>query len=108
MPASNAPGKSRQLVGGKRVQVPPQVRSVRDMIRRHLALDRLTIKWDLSRMLGITPDAAHYIMTHKHAIAPRRIEQFIAGMKLDDFDAHELRYQAAIEAGWQLNKGAKL
>ena len=72
------------MVGGRRVVVPPQVRSVRDMIRRHLALDKRTIKWDLSKMLGVTPDAAHYIMSHKHAISPLRIEQIIAGMKLDD------------------------
>ena len=37
-----------------------------------------------------------------------RLDRIIDGLKLDDFDAYELRLAGAIEAGWQLHKGQPL
>lgn len=72
------------------------------MIREHLYFEKLTIKYDLSRMLSIAPISANTLMTKKFPLAPQHIDAFIDAMKLDKEDALTLRLQGAIESGWQL------
>lgn len=96
------------LIGMRRIVPKDRPKTVRDIIRRHLALDRLSIKGDLANMLGMHPVSAAALMGKKYAIAPQYIDRFITEMKLDEFDAHELRLAGAIEAGWQLHKGRRL
>lgn len=86
----------------------PKGMTARDIIRRHLRLERLTIKGDLSRVLSLKPQSTASLMTKKFPLTPHHIEAIIRGLKLDDFDAYELRRQAAIEAGWRIDLGHKL
>ena len=86
----------------------PKGMTARDIIRRHLRLERLTIKGDLSRVLSLKPQSAASLMTKKFPLTPHHIEAIVRGLKLDDFDAYELRRQAAIEAGWRIDLGHKL
>ena len=102
---------TRPVIVGRRLVVPKGPKTARAIIRRHLALDRKTITYDLSAMLGISQSGAKSLMVKSFPLAPlapQHIDRIIDEMKLDDFDAYELRFQAALEAGWQLNKGAKL
>ena len=78
-------------------------RSVRDIIRRHLYHNRMTIKGDLSRILGLTPGGAATLMTKTHDLPARQIDQFCNAMSLDDFDRTELHRQAAREAGFRID-----
>jgi len=99
---------TKPVVVGRRIVVPTGPKTARAIIRRHLALERMTITYDLSAILGISKQGAKSLMTKRFPLAPQHIDKFIVKMKLDDFDAFELRFQAALEAGWQLNIGAKL
>ena len=94
---------TQPIVCGRRISVQTSgVKTVRSIIREHLRYAGLTIKHDLARMLGITPVGAASLMTKKHPLAPQHIDVFIEAMKLDEFDALELRLRGAIEAGWQV------
>ena len=99
---------TRPVIVGRRLVVPKGPKTARAIIRRQLALDRKTITYDLSAMLGISQSGAKSLMVKSFPLAPQHIDRIIDEMKLDEFDAYELRFQAALEAGWQLNKGAKL
>lgn len=98
----------KPVVAGRRLVVPTRVRTVRDKIREYLAFEHLTIKHDLSRMLGISPVGAASLMTKRFPLAPQHIDAIVDGLRLDEFDAHELRLMGAIEAGWQLHIGEHL
>lgn len=96
----------RRYAAGRRVQVPKTVRTARDLIRRHLReegrdLRSLAVPWN------VKPESVKYIMHHRRPLAPQHIDAFIESLKLDEFDALELRIQGAIEAGWQIRKIAK-
>lgn len=95
--------KTQPVLGGRRIVTPSDtVRTVRHIMREHLAFHRMTFTYDLSAMLGIANRSAVTMMNKKYPIAPQHIDAFIEGMKLDEFDALELRLQGAIEYGWQL------
>lgn len=82
----------------------PQVRTARDLLRRHLREEGLTISRDLARAWGIRGDNARQTMTRTHwPLSVRRIELAIALLQLDEFDAQELRLAAARDAGWRLD-----
>ena len=93
---------TKPVVIGRRISVQTGVKTVRSIMREHLRESHMTIKGDLARILGITAVGAASLMTHKNPLAPQHIDAFIEGMKLDDFDALELRLLGAIEAGWQV------
>lgn len=98
----------RPVVVGRRLAVPSNPKTTRALIRRHLALDKKTITHDLSAILGMREQSAKALMTKQFPLAPQHIDRIIDGLKLDDFDAYELRLAGAIEAGWQLHKGQPL
>ncbi|HEX8586159.1 MAG TPA: hypothetical protein VF680_17335 [Allosphingosinicella sp.] len=83
---------------------PTGPRTVRSIMREHLRFHGLDIHNDLSRILGVTPLYAGTLMRNRHnaAIVPERVELFIEAMKLDSFDATELRLYGAREDGWKL------
>lgn len=84
---------------------PGNPRTVRAIMREHLRFAKMDIYNDLSRILGVSGLYAGTLMRRqKYAIVPSRIDRFIEAMQLDEFDANELRWQGAIEAGWKLNK----
>lgn len=89
---------------GRKIKVKKSPRSVRDIIRRHLREEGKTIVHDLAKWWQMHPRSAYRLMyKHERTFTPTYIEAVIAGLKLDEFDANELRLLAAIEAGWQLN-----
>ena len=94
---------ARKRVIKRWLVVLPTKKTVRNLIREHLAFERKTIKQDFSRMLGIAEQSAASMMTKTYPLAPQHIDAFIEGMKLDEWDANELRLQGAIESGWQIN-----
>lgn len=83
------------------------VRTARDLMRRHLREERLTIR-SLCPTWNMHENSVYRRFYDKRPFTPQMIDGFIELAKLDEFDAYELRLQAAIEAGWQLNTGAKL
>lgn len=93
----------RKRVLKRWMKVNPSLRTVRAIMREHLAFARMTITGDLSSMLGLTPDSARSFMTKTNPIAPQYVDLFIERMKLDEWDANELRLRGAIEAGWQID-----
>lgn len=100
--------RARPIVAGRRAVYYRGTRSVRSIIREHLRFHKMTIKGDLARILRISPIGAASLMTKKHPLAPQQVDAFIEEMKLDEFDAYELRLLGAMEAGWQLNKGERI
>ena len=94
-------GRTR-YAAGRRVQVPKQVRTARDLIRRHMReeghnMTALAAPWN------VQPATVKTIMHHGRPLAVQHIEAAIEFLKLDEFDALELRLQAAIDAGWKLD-----
>lgn len=57
---------------------------------------------DLAGPWNVRPATVKTIMHHGRPLAPQHIDAFIEFLKLDEFDALELRIQGAIEAGWQI------
>lgn len=93
----------RRYAAGRRVRVPPQVRSVRDILRRHLR-DEGYNQTDLHKAWAVKPETVKTIFMHGRPLSPQYIDAAIEFFKLDDFDAMDLRLQGAIEAGWQISK----
>lgn len=102
----SAPDGRRRYAAGRRVSVPKSVRTVRDLIRRHLREEghdqaALAAPW------RVLPGSVKTIMCHGRPLSPQYIDAAIEFFKLDEFDALELRLQGAIEAGWQIQQLAK-
>ena len=97
-----------RAAGGRPIQAPKGgIRTARDLMRRHLREERLRIR-DLCPVWDMHENSVYRRFYDHRPFAPQLIDAFVERVKLDEFDAYELRLQAAIEAGWQLNKGAKL
>lgn len=89
---------------GRPLVSPAAPRTARELLRRHLREEGLTISGDLARAWGVTDDNARKAMTRtRWPLAAARIEQAIALLRLDEFDAQELRLAAARDAGWRLD-----
>lgn len=91
----------------RKIVVPKTIKTTRDMIRQHLREEgmgyaELSEAWSLK-----LPAYSKHRLWLKNPLSPGHIEAFIALVKLDEFDALELRLQAAIEAGWQLSPLSK-
>lgn len=92
----------RRYAAGRRIKVPKQVKTTRDLMRRHLReegadYDALMKAWNMTRKEYIT-----HRLWRKTPLSPQYIDAFIEAMRLDEFDALELRRLGAIEAGWQI------
>ena len=57
---------------------------------------------DLDEHWNVLPGTVKFIFWKKTPLPPQYVDAFITALKLDEFDALELRLQAAIESGWQL------
>lgn len=89
---------------GRKIEIKLGPRTVRRMIKEHLKYERKTITHDLAKMWNVHHNSAFRIIYEKRRpLAPAYVEAVIAGLKLDDFDANELRLQGAREAGWKIN-----
>lgn len=92
----------RRYAAGRRIKVPKQIKTTRDVMRRHMReegfdYDALAKAWNMK--------SAEYVkhrIWRKTPLSPQYIDAFIDLMKLDEFDALELRRLGAIEAGWQI------
>lgn len=91
----------RRYAAGKRIRVPRQIRSTRDIIRRHLREEQREMR-ELAAAWDVKPATVKTIMRHGRPLAPQHLYGVIALLGLDEFDALELHLQGAIEAGWQL------
>lgn len=90
-------------VGGRPLVIPKYVRSLRDLMRRHLREEKKTVK-AFSAFVGYaTPNTMYdYFYRVKRPIPPAIVDALIDFLKLDEFDADEIRLCGAIESGWQL------
>ena len=97
-------GARRRYAAGRRVKVPKSVRTVRDMIRKHLYDNRIA-QGDLGVVWNVRPATVKTIMMRKapRPMSSQYIDAFIEFLKLDDFDATELHRQAAREAGYKID-----
>jgi hypothetical protein len=96
-----------RLSAGRPLTVPRAVRDARGLIRQHLRGEGRQIK-DLAGPWDMHLNSTYRRFYDKRPFTPQMIDVVIETLKLDEFDAYELRLQAAIEAGWQLNIGEKL
>ncbi|QIN95292.1 hypothetical protein DLP3_129 [Stenotrophomonas phage vB_SmaS_DLP_3] len=102
MEASIPASARRRYAAGRRIVVPKKVKSTRDVMKRHLreegiGYDALAVAWNMK--------SAEYVkhrIWRKTPLSPQYIDAFIELVKLDDRDALELRFLAAVEAGWQI------
>ena len=92
---------------GRTITVEPNPKTTRALLRRHLKEERKRII-DLSPVWGMHDNSTYRRFYDARPFTPQMIDSAITYLRLDDFDAHELRRLGAIEAGWQLNKGAHL
>lgn len=108
---SNAKRKQRQGNGPyNRGRIPANAnpRTLRDLIRRHLREEGKTISGDLARAWDVKPNSASRRMFRNVQMLPEHVEAVIVLLNLDEFDAHELRMQGAIESGWRVDIGRHL
>lgn len=94
----------RRYAAGRRVKVPKSVRSVRDMIRKHLYDNRIA-QGDLGPVWNVRPATVKTIMMRKNPrpMSSQYIDALVEFLKLDDFDATALHRQAAREAGYKID-----
>lgn len=91
-----------RAVGGRPIRVPRDVNSVRAMLRRHLREEGHRMQ-DLAEAWGCKPGNVYDYFCEDRPFSPQHIEACIAFLKLDEFDAAELRLQGAREAGWKID-----
>lgn len=103
-PGSGPITARRRYAAGRRIKVPRTVKTTRDIMRRHLFEGGVDMK-DLAEPLDMQPSTVKRLFWERtRPLAPQHIDAFVEFMRLDEFDAQELRWQGAIEAGWQLDK----
>jgi len=77
--------------------------TARDMLRRHLHdagrnLDSLATAWNCRRF-----SVWRIFQRTERPLQPHHVEGAITALRLDEFDANELRLRAAREAGWAID-----
>ena len=97
-PVRKRPGTPRK---GRAITVPRTIVTARDIMRRHLREEGWQMQ-QLGEHWNVLPGSVKFIFWKKTPLPPQYIDAFITALRLDEFDALELRLQAAIEAGWQL------
>ena len=81
---------------GRRIQAVRGVRTARDLMRRHMREEGKRII-DLCPVWNMHENSVYRRFYEARPFTPQMIEGFIELLKLDEFDAYELRLQAAIE-----------
>ena len=96
------PRSRRRYAAGRKIKVPKKIRTVRDLLRRHLREEGMDIQ-ELAPWWNVQPNTVKGIMWHGRPLSPQYIDAVIEALKLDEFDANELRVLGAIESGWNIN-----
>lgn len=86
---------------GRKIAVEDNPKTARALMRRHLREEGKQIA-ELANIWNIRVVSVYHIMYRKSALSPQYIDAFVDYLKLDTFDATELRLQGAREAGWKL------
>lgn len=94
--------RRKSIVLGRMIRVKPQRRTLRDIMREHYREAGLKQK-HVAALLAMTPGGFRKWLNSDYQTPPQYIDAFIEALKLDEFDALELRLQGAIEMGWQLD-----
>jgi hypothetical protein len=82
---------------------PKEMRTLRVAIRQHLREEGRTVT-DLAKFWNMREQSARRLMCPpERRITPNHVEAVIAGLKLDEFDANDLRILGARAAGWNIN-----
>jgi len=95
------PVARRRYAAGRRIKVPTMVRTVRDLLRRHLREEGRELR-SLAAPWNVQPATVKTIFHQSRPLSPQYVDAAIEFLKLDDFDALEIRLQGAIKSGWQL------
>jgi hypothetical protein len=88
--------------GGRPIRVPRSCNSVRTVIRRHLAEEGLRMQ-DLAGPWQCKRTTVYGMFCDNRPFSPPHIDAVIEFLRLDEFDAAELRLLGAREAGWNLD-----
>jgi hypothetical protein len=88
--------------GGRPIRVPLGKATVRQLLRRHLAEDGKRMQ-DLVGPWQCQRSTVYGMFSDARPFSPAHIDAAIAWLRLDDFDANELRLLGAREAGWNIN-----
>lgn len=92
-----------RAAGGRPIKVAKNPKTVRALMRRHLREEKKNIK-DLVVPWKVYPTTVYtYFYKNAKPLPPQLVDAFIEFLKLDEFDAMELRWLGAIEMGWQLD-----
>lgn len=87
---------------GQPIRVPPGPSTARSIIKRHFREERIPLA-SLADRWRCTAAHIYSTFSRHRPLAPGHIEGAIAVLGLDEFDANELRLQAAREAGWEID-----
>ena len=93
-----------RAVGGRPIRIPRGPNTVRVLLRRHLKEEWRRMQ-DIAEAWGCKPGNVYDYFWADRPFSPQHIEACITMLKLDDFDANELRMQGAREAGWNIDLG---
>lgn len=88
--------------GGRPIRVPRSVDSVRAHLRRHLREEGHRMQ-ALAGPWKCTPQNVYDLFYRSNPLGPQHIDAAAAFLRLDEFDANELRLLGAREAGWNID-----
>ncbi|WP_258077840.1 hypothetical protein [Xanthomonas arboricola] len=89
-------------VGGRPIRVPVGKATVRQVLKRHLLEEGKRIQ-DLAEPWQCCVQNVYDRLSRGRVLAPGHIDAAIAFLRLDEFDAAELRLLGAREAGWNID-----
>lgn len=92
---------------GRKITVAKTPVTARDLLRRHLREEGKRIAPELAGAWDMHPNSAYRRMYDTRPFTPQMIDAAVELLRLDDFDANELRKRAAYEAGWQIDYNLK-
>jgi hypothetical protein len=98
----NRGGRKHAVILGRLVKVKPQAVTARDLMRAHYARAGLRQK-QVAPLMNMTHGSFRKWITSRNQISPQHIDIFIERLNLPPDAALQLRLQAAIDQGWQLD-----
>lgn len=87
---------------GRKIKVEKRPKDVRAILRRHLREEGKTIS-QLADVWDMHVNSVYRRFYDSRPFPVQFVETAINFLKLDDFDANELRWHGAREAGWNIN-----
>ena len=88
---------------GRKIAVKKLPVTTRDLLRRHLHEEGKRIVPELATAWNMHPNSTYRRMYDPRPFTPQMIDAAAEMLRLDAFDANELRKRAAYEAGWRIN-----